>query len=342
MMVISKDTVSSLESRELLKKAIAFIGTYHLSANPVNYTVCYEYLLSSHPALTQDIDQALQEKAGLTDAMMEHWFKTYLSEYDLNHLQQSKSDLIEIMSALAESAHIAEENVQHFGQTLQLSEKELADPANSLETIVTHLLASTKAIQSSMGLMRQQIQESRQEINALHERLEKINEETMTDSLTGLANRKGLTKAIEITLSSIGEPKSHPCILMIDIDHFKKINDTHGHLLGDKVIKSVADTLNNQIKGKDTAARYGGEEFCVLLPETELVGGIKLAESIREVIEKTRIRRAQTQEEIDRITISIGVARYRNKETITDFIDRADKALYRSKHDGRNRVTFIE
>jgi diguanylate cyclase len=164
----------------------------------------------------------------------------------------------------------------------------------------------------------------------------------VTDSLTGLANRKGLTKALEAAISSISDLKPSSCILMIDIDNFKNINDTHGHLLGDKVIKAVSDILSYQIKGKDTAARYGGEEFCVLLPETELPGAVKLAENIRLIVENTRIKRAKDQQEICRVTISIGVTRYHLKEALTDFLDRADKALYRSKHDGRNLVTFIE
>lgn len=333
---------SALESRELLKKAIAFIGSHHLSANPVNYSVCYEYLLATHLDLKKEIDQAILEGSELTDKIMAHWFKTHLSEYDLTHLQQSKTDLIDIISALAESAHVAEENVEQFGQTLQLSEKELTKPNSSLDAIVSHLLASTNSIQASMGLMRRQIQESRQEINALQERLEKISEEAMTDSLTGLANRKGLTKALEAAVSSIGDLSPSPCALMIDIDNFKNINDTHGHLLGDRVIKAVGDALSNQIKGKDTAARYGGEEFCVLLPETELQGAVKLAENIRLIIENTRIKRAKDQQEICRVTISIGVTRYRLNESITAFLGRADKALYRSKNDGRNLVTFIE
>ena len=341
-MVTSKYSNSTLESRELLKQAIAFIGTHQLSANPVNYTVCYEYLLGSHLVLKKEVDQAISKNGTLTDAMMEHWFKNYLSEYDLTNLQQSKSDLLEILSTLSESTHLAEKNVNQFGETLLHSEKELADPGSSLETIITHLLASTKSIQASMGLMRQQIQESREEINLLQERLEKISEEALTDSLTGLVNRKGLTKAIESVLMTIDAFNSSPCILMLDIDNFKSINDTHGHLLGDQVIRVVGNTLKNQIKGKDTAARYGGEEFCILLPDTRLTDAVKLAENIRLAIEKTRIKRIKDQQEICRVTISIGVTRYKPNEAISDFFERADKALYRSKHDGRNLVTFIE
>jgi diguanylate cyclase len=341
-MATLKYTESSVESRELLKQAITFIGAHQLSANPVNYTVCYEYLLGTQPLLKQAINQAILDNSPLTDLMMEHWFETFLSEYDLASLRQSQADLIEVISALTEATVLAEESVNQFGQTLRHSEKELVDPNSSLESIVAHLLASTKSTQASMELMGQQIQESRQEIAALRDRLEKVTEEALIDPLTGLINRKGLSKAIEVAVLSVEGLMSYPCLLMIDIDHFKKINDTYGHLLGDRVIKVVGETIKRQIKGKDTAARYGGEEFCVLLPETELRDAVKVAENIRLAVEKTRIKRFSDQQEICRMTISIGVARYIPEKSMTDLFERADRALYRSKNGGRNRVTFLQ
>jgi diguanylate cyclase len=341
-MATSKYSESTLESRELLKQCIAFIGLHQLSANPVNYTVCYEFVLGSQPLLKQAIDQAVLENTPLTDQMMGQWFETYLSEYDLIILRQSQADLIKVISALSESTSLADENIGQFGQTLTRSEKDLVDPNKSIESIVAHLLVSTKSTQVSMGLMRQQIQESRQEVVALRDRLEKVTEEALTDPLTGLVNRKGLSKAIEVAMLPNGETRPYPSLLMIDIDHFKKINDTYGHLLGDKVIKVVGETLKRQIKGKDTAARYGGEEFCVLLPETELKDAAKVADNIRVSVENTRIKRVSDQQEIGRVTISIGVARYQPEEPMVDFFERADCALYRSKNEGRNRVTFIE
>lgn len=341
-MPIEKYTESASESRELLKQAIAFIGAHHLSANPVNYTVCYEYLLGTHPALKQEIEKALGDKKPLTDQMMKHWFQTYLSEYDMKTLQQSQADLMEVISTLNESTRQAEENVNEFGHTLRRSEQQLIDPDSSLEAVVAHLLASTQSIQASMEIMRHKIIESREEINSLRERLEKISEEAQTDALTGLANRKGLTLAIEKTLRAMEGAKLPPCILMIDIDHFKSINDTYGHLLGDQVIKVVANNLKNQIKGKDTAARYGGEEFCVLLPETKLSDALKVAENIRQVMEKTRIKRTKDNQEICNISVSIGVASHKPQEAILDFFQRADNALYQSKKEGRNRITCSE
>ena len=337
-----KKDYSSLKSKELLKNAIAFIGTHRLTANPVNYSVCYEYLLNSHVSLKTEIDQAISEKIPLTDKMMEKWHDAYLADNGHAAIKKSQADLIEVITKLYESTSVAEASVIQFDSILRDSEKELTNSTNPLEALVAHLLVSTRNMQSSMEIMKQQINESKLEINFLQERLERVAEEAMSDSLTGLTNRKGLSKALEQALMLSGERKAYPCLLMLDIDHFKKINDTFGHLFGDRVIKVVADTLKNQIKGKDTAARYGGEEFCVLLPDTKLSDGAKVAETIRTAVEKTRIKRSSDNQEICRMTISVGVACYQPNESISSLFERADNALYQSKNLGRNRVTFLE
>ena len=129
---------------------------------------------------------------------------------------------------------------------------------------------------------------------------------------------------------------------MLDVDHFKRFNDTYGHLLGDKVLKLIGRVLKASVKGKDLAARFGGEEFAILLPDTPLSGALSLAESIRKAIEKSKIKRMDTGEAIGNITISIGAARYHSGESINSLIDRSDAALYLSKKQGRNRVTSEE
>lgn len=341
-MTTSKYFESSSRSKELLKLALTFIGTHRLSANPVNYTVCYEYLLGNQPALKQEIEKHISEKIQLTDQLMEHWFETFLGDVDQASLKQSQADLMEVIAKLAGSTSLAEAQVHQFDQTLRHSEQELVDSSSSLDAIVSYLLVSTQAMQASMEVMKQQMQSSRQEINALQVRLESALEEALYDPLTGLINRKGLAIAINNLLLSVETSHSFPSLLMLDIDHFKKINDTFGHLFGDRVLKVIGDSLKNQIKGKDTAARYGGEEFCILLPETKVTDATTVAENIRQSIEKTRIRRAGDSQEICRMTISIGVARYQTNESITDWFERADSALYRSKIEGRNRVTCFE
>jgi diguanylate cyclase len=129
---------------------------------------------------------------------------------------------------------------------------------------------------------------------------------------------------------------------MADIDHFKRVNDSYGHLIGDKVLHAVGRALQANVKGKDTASRFGGEEFAVLLPQTPLEGAARLAETLRATIASGRVKSVGSGETVGNITISIGVACYRAGEPAAEFIARADRALYAAKTRGRNRVCLAE
>ena len=132
------------------------------------------------------------------------------------------------------------------------------------------------------------------------------------------------------------------CLLLGDIDHFKSVNDTYGHLLGDKVIKFVAKVFKDGTKGQDLAARFGGEEFAVLLPDTPLSGATAVAENLRKAVEAGRLRRTDTGEAVRQVTISIGATILLPGEPAGATISRADAALYRAKQGGRNRVEVGE
>jgi diguanylate cyclase len=125
---------------------------------------------------------------------------------------------------------------------------------------------------------------------------------------------------------------------MADIDHFKVVNDMHGHLLGDKVLRAVAHVLKSNIKGRDMAARLGGEEFAVILPDTSAAGAAALAKQIRSRVAHGRIKRSAAQGQIGQVTLSIGVAVAEAGESLESLMQRADAALYAAKQNGRNRV----
>ncbi|HEY3288374.1 MAG TPA: diguanylate cyclase [Gemmatimonadaceae bacterium] len=159
-----------------------------------------------------------------------------------------------------------------------------------------------------------------------------------TDPLTQVLNRRALTVRLASELERARRYDSVLTLLMVDLDHFKNVNDTYGHLVGDEVLREVATLLQNEVRSVDVVARYGGEEFVVVLPETSLVGATTFAERIREHVAATPF--AGSLVEPLHLTASIGVSSYPSATitTVDDLFARADEALYRAKADGRNRV----
>jgi diguanylate cyclase (GGDEF)-like protein len=162
--------------------------------------------------------------------------------------------------------------------------------------------------------------------------LEQIQQMARTDGLTGVANRAAFDEAIDAELGRAARQREDVSLLMIDIDHFKALNDSHGHQVGDQVLRVVGATLTGVCRDFDTAARYGGEEFALLLPATGRDDAITVAERVRGAI-------AAMPSEVD-VTVSVGAATYpADAADAGGLIAAADGALYASKHNGRNRVT---
>ena len=165
---------------------------------------------------------------------------------------------------------------------------------------------------------------------------------SLRDPLTGLANRRHFRTIAEREIDRVARSGEAALMLMLDIDHFKQINDQHGHIVGDRVLQSVARTLTNCVRPMDTLARYGGEEFAIVLPACPAAFGVSVAERIRSAIERMPVVISPTL--TLQITISIGGAYALQwiRSTTTLWTERADKQLYLAKSAGRNRVHIEE
>lgn len=157
---------------------------------------------------------------------------------------------------------------------------------------------------------------------------------SITDPLTGLANRLRLDSAMKEECKRASKMNKPLSIIMLDIDHFKSVNDTYGHSAGDTVLKKISSIMAQSVRGEDIPGRWGGEEFLLILRDTDIMGAMQMAEGLRRQIE------AHSFPRIGQKTASFGVAQFKNTESITAFINRADKALYTAKETGRNKVVM--
>ena len=168
--------------------------------------------------------------------------------------------------------------------------------------------------------------------------LDGLAELSLKDALTGLANRRHFVSVLEAEIDRVARSGESALLLMLDIDHFKTVNDTYGHLAGDQVLQAVARTLAGCVRPMDMLARYGGEEFAVVLPNCQPAFGVTVAERIRRTVEQTPIRLSPTLDL--RVTVSIGGAFALQwiRSTTDLWIERADQQLYEAKANGRNRL----
>jgi diguanylate cyclase (GGDEF)-like protein len=162
-----------------------------------------------------------------------------------------------------------------------------------------------------------------------------LREAADTDALSGLMNRRRMSDQLQREMKRAGDQHRPLTVLLLDIDHFKAINDDHGHVRGDHVISRVSEILQQAIRKNDLAARWGGEEFMVLLPDTNIEIAMEAAERIRRAIFTNVVRSSSNMLPV---SVTIGIAGWRVGESLEATIHRADLALYAGKHAGRNRV----
>jgi diguanylate cyclase len=326
---------------ELIRQALPLMAQHGVPATPRNYSIWYQYVAGGNPALSAQIDDMLRRAAPFSPEINESLYAEYASECDISHLLQIREEVETIVVETGDSLSSTKSSASQFGASLErFTEECLKNPSmQAFGDLLTSVLQETRDMQSTAEMMRRSFEDKSAEIKSLQKELEEVRRQATRDALTGLANRSTFMAALEEAIGQLAVGSGELCLVLFDIDHFKRVNDTYGHLVGDKVIRFVAELLRKNIKGKDTACRYGGEEFALLLPDTPLIGARQLAENIREELAGSKLVRTGTRESLGQITLSAGVARCRSDEECTNLIDRADQALYRSKHDGRNRVT---
>jgi diguanylate cyclase len=328
-------------SGEVLRLLVQKMAGHPAAFSPLNYSVWYEFVTGINPALSEAMGKLIDNGDKLDDDAIEKLYIKYVSECNIDVQRILREDIQQLLGKLAGFTDETDQQAHNFGDSLQAYGDTLKQnlDASKLGALIDDMVDDTGKMRDSMQSLQSELAVSKQQVEKLHLELESARGEALTDPLTSILNRRGFEIRANKTFADQSVLDKGLCILMLDIDHFKKINDTYGHLFGDKVIRAIAATLKSKVRGEDSVARLGGEEFAVMLPETDIAGARIVAEHIRQSIERGKIRRLDTQEQIGGITISIGAAAYTSGVSAVNLLDQADKALYVSKKTGRNKTS---
>ncbi len=341
-----KFSENSGQAASYLRQAIPTMVKHNIVPNPLNYTLWYSYFSEAFPELNKELDQALGRYGTCPTKVGEALFVQHISQLDDDNslqLENFQKAFSHVVDNLSDSIDYTSKQTTGYSAALQdniaaLQEHGLDD---SITPVLSQLNTNANALCTAHAKFQSDLSAAQTEINTLKTKLEKSQREANTDHLTGLYNRRVFESIFEQFEEEHNEHDSLSLIIM-DIDKFKLFNDTHGHLLGDQVLKFVGELLKTECPNNIVPVRFGGEEFAMLCPKYESKKAYCVAEKIRAKLASVPFNSKKTGEKIPPITASFGVATKNGKEILSQIIERADQALYAAKEAGRNQVKLAK
>ena len=327
------------DSFATLKQTIPLLVKHKISAVPTNYALWYTYVANESPELNTAIDQVLDNKLQLSEIKAKELYRNYISEQQEVNAWDLRQSVEAMLIELSQSLIDTRSETNNFKSTMDNCMDDLAKVEKeglSVEEVmglVRNLVKETKSIRGSTMAFNSALSDAQKEIAQLRGKLEASQQEAMYDALTGLCNRRYFDE--ELAAQAL---QPDLCLIVVDLDHFKKINDSHGHIMGDLVLKATAKKLQASCRDGAQAFRFGGEEFVVLVPNANIGKARQMAESMRRAIEKIGVKDKRSGEVLGDITASMGVAQLEKGMNPLALIEKADKLMYQAKELGRNRV----
>jgi diguanylate cyclase len=329
-------------SDDLAERVVAAMRQHESPSYPRAFEVWYAHLSGEMPAITmamQAIITGSDGKVGAAD--IDNLYDRFISTERLaRHAERTSLQVLGEIDGLMSLVDKALDSSERYHGRLCAMSEDVPPPADraKLREWVEALVMSTREEVTRKTKLEAQLRDSSNEIRNLREALESTRAEALTDPLTGLANRRHFEEMLQKSIDQATLRREPFALVMADIDFFKQFNDAHGHLTGDQVLRLVARTMKDKFKDKAVITRFGGEEFAIILPDADLIAGKFGAETVRQALLTRELVKRSTNENLGRITISLGVASYARGDTAASMTDRADQALMAAKRAGRNRT----
>jgi len=315
---------------------------HEILPNPLNYTLWYSYYSKAFPTLNKELDQTIERYGTCPTEVGEALFIQHITQLDKGNEKQLESfhkAFSHMVDNLSVSLDKTAKQTTGYSQALMDNLTELGSHKvdSTITPVLTQLSENASAICNANEEFQGQLSAAQSEINSLKAELEHSKKEANTDPLTGLSNRRVLESIYHQFVEESGDSNDLALIIM-DIDKFKLFNDTHGHLLGDQILKFVGQLLRKECDEPLVPVRFGGEEFALLCPSYGIQKAQQVAENIRVKLSTITFNNKRTGDKIPPITASFGVAIKKHGDILNNVIERADQALYAAKNAGRNKV----
>ncbi|MBL6852993.1 MAG: diguanylate cyclase [Alphaproteobacteria bacterium] len=331
----------SEREQALAKTTLALMAECDVPPVPENYELFYAYAAGENPSVARVIGDMLVTRRPFTPAILQELRDRSSSreraERAMGAIGANVTTQIDEVIAKLEAAS---KGAEDYGHTLSAARGELggAHSPDELRKLVSNMISATKEMETKTHTLERELHASSQQVTDLKTQLESVRKESLTDPLTGIANRKAFDNELNAAINEARTNTQKLSLFMCDIDKFKLFNDTWGHQTGDQVLRLVANCLSENVKGRDTVARFGGEEFAVIVRHASVASAVVVAEQIRAHVQSKKLVKKSTGDVLGSVTISIGVAELTPGEVAASLIQRADACLYRAKHAGRNCV----
>lgn len=316
------------------------MGAHKIPMHPLNYAIFYDYCAGHNKTLIAEIDQLISSGKIFDNETGLRLYKTYICHSTLESFENIHTQLLQLITGASNSASKTNKKAAEANDRITQTSKQLGqlEIPNTLERLLLEIMAETQQLAEASQSLKTELSHAQREMERLRKEMSHIRVAAKTDTLTGLLNRGAFEE--ELALMLTGERPKEACLALLDIDHFKRINDDFGHLVGDKVLKFFGGLIKKHALKHHTVARYGGEEIAMLMPNTTLDQALAISEKIRKLLESSQLKRTGKDEPIGKVTVSIGISSAKTEDTAENLIDRADQALYKAKNQGRNQVVI--
>lgn len=324
--------------RQLYDDIGAFLFAHDLDLTPLNFGLAHDYITGNDIQVEKAVRAILQDRGTLTNSLAE----TIVAQNRVDEISpDSLADMlnkveanVETLSALADQSS---NSAKDYGAALQREARELAGDSGGRD-VIAKLISVTRTMIEHTREVEGKLRDGQMQTRLLQKNLETARKAAEQDHLTGLPNRRAFESTLREEAAIASESKEALSVAFCDIDHFKLINDTHGHDAGDRVLKFVGGLLGRVSDAKCHVARHGGEEFVMLFRGKSVAEAAKIVDDARQDMSERNLVDRKTGERMEQVTFSGGIADVFGYEEPRDALKAADRALYLAKEHGRNRV----